>query len=65
LSIICILMLVSIPVREEMSDFRDIYGQKKRAKYRAVRLQNTINQCDDDDEHQMQIVYDQTKSCQV
>jgi len=30
-------MLVSTPVREERSDWRDIYGEKKRAKDRALR----------------------------
>jgi hypothetical protein len=30
-------MLVSIPVREERSDWRDIYDEKKRAKDRALR----------------------------
>jgi len=44
LSIVCILMLVSTPVREERSDWRDMYGEKKRAKDRALS--------------QMEIVYD-------
>jgi len=37
LSIVCILMLVNIPVREERNDWRDIYGVKKRVKDRALR----------------------------
>jgi len=31
------LMLVGTPVREERSDWRDIYGEKKMAKDRALR----------------------------
>jgi len=30
-------MLVSTPVREERSNWRDIYGEKKRAKKRVLR----------------------------
>jgi len=30
-------MLVSTPVREERSEWKDIYGEKKRAKDRASR----------------------------
>jgi len=33
----CILMLVITPVREEKSDWRDMNGEKKRAKNRALR----------------------------
>jgi len=36
-NIVCILMLVSTPMREERSDWRDIYGENKRAKDRALR----------------------------
>jgi len=32
-------MLVSTLVREERSDWRDIYGEKKSAKDRALRTQ--------------------------